>query len=293
MLNAEEVRQIDRLAFGSFAVAPALSSSNARVARARGFGREFHDFRHYEPGDDPRSIDWTIHARLGQLVVRVFRADAHLRVHLLVDTSGSMAVGTPDKLSAARKIAAALCCIAVKQRDAVGVATFDKAIGRHLAPASGRHQLRRVIDVLGAAPAAGQSAANRALIDYGSAVHGPAVVVVISDFFHEEGTFEGLRYLLHRGLTPAVVQVVASEELLPGIDDDVELVDIENADRQPLVVNRRSVPSYVERMARLSADLGEFCTTHGLPCLRVESSFEFTQLIQACVRAGLLAGVGH
>src|SRR5260221_7827140 len=149
MLTTDEVRQVDRLAFGSFAVSPAFHASNARVARARGYGVEFHDFRHYEPGDDPRSIDWTIHARLGQLVVRVFRADAHLRVHLLVDSSGSMAAGAPDKLSSARKIAAALGYIAAKQRDAVGVATFDTAIRNHLAPAVGRHQLMKIVEVLG------------------------------------------------------------------------------------------------------------------------------------------------
>ena len=106
MLIAEEVRQLDRLTFGTFAGAPASTGTGARLAKGHGYGAELQDFRRYQPGDDPRSIDWTIHARLRQLVVRVFRAEAHLRIHLLVDRSGSMSVGTPTKLSCAARIAA-------------------------------------------------------------------------------------------------------------------------------------------------------------------------------------------
>jgi uncharacterized protein (DUF58 family) len=292
MLTVHEVRQLDHLAFGSFAISPVSSASGARIARARGFGLEFHDYRGYQPGDDPRTIDWTIHARLGQLVVRVFRSDAHLRVHLLVDTSGSMSVGTPDKLSCAKKIAAVLCYIAVKRRDAVGVATFNDTIRHYVAPAEGRAQLLRVFEALGAAAPGGQSATNRALVDYGTAVRGPGLVVVVSDFFQDGGTFQGLRYLLHRGLTPAVVQVVASEELNPGFDDEAELVDIESPQATPLVVNGQLIAAYREGMAKLSADLREFCLAHNLPWMRVESSFAFTELLQASVQAGLLAGQG-
>ena len=293
MLNAEEARQIDRLSFGRFAALPSPSSSGARVAKARGFGLEFHDFRRYQPGDDPRSIDWTVHARLRQLVVRVFRSDAHLRIHLLIDASGSMGVGVPDKLSVAKRVAAVLCYVAVRRRDAVGVATFDNTFRHHIGPAAGRPQLHRVFEALDATAVGGQSAINRALIDYGAAVRGPGLVVVISDFFQDGGTFEGLRYLMHRGLMPAVVQVVASEELDPGeIDDELELVDVEDADAPPLTVDAESIVAYRERMAQLTTDLGEFCATHGLPWMRVETSFAFTRLLDACVHAGLLAGQG-
>jgi uncharacterized protein (DUF58 family) len=292
MLTACQMRQLDRLAFGSFGVSPVSSASGARIAKARGFGLEFHEYRRYQPGDDPRAVDWTIHARLRQLVVRVCRSDAHLRVHLLVDTSGSMRVGTPDKLSCARTIAAVLCYIAVKRRDAVGVATFNDTIRHCVAPAEGRSQLLRVFEALGAAAPDGQSATNRALVEYGTAVRGPGLVVVVSDFFQDGGTFQGLRYLLHRGLTPAVVQVVASEELNPGFDDETELLDIEDPRATPLVVNGQLVAAYREGMTRLSSDLREFCLAHNLPWIRVESSAAFTELLQASVQAGLLAGQG-
>jgi uncharacterized protein (DUF58 family) len=292
MLTPQEVRQLGRLSFGPSVVSPTSSAVDVRMARARGFGLEFQDYRRYQPGDDPRSIDWTIHTRLRQLVVRVFRSDAHLRVHLLVDTSGSMGVGVPGKLSCATRVAAALCYIAVRRRDAVGVATFDATVRRYIAPAAGRAQLLRVFETLGAAAPGGQSATDRALVDYGTAVRGPGLAVVMSDFFQDGGAFKGLRYLLHRGLTPAVVQVVAPEELNPAFDDDVELVDIEDPEATPLLVNRGAIAAYRERMATLSAELREFCFTHAVPWMRVESSFAFTQLLHASAHAGLLNGQG-
>jgi uncharacterized protein (DUF58 family) len=290
MLDAEEARQLDRLALGWLMTPPAPTTAGTRVASVRGFGLEFHDFRRYQPGDDPRSIDWTIHARLRQLVVKVFQSEAHLRVHLLVDTSASMGSGTPDKLTSAKKLAALLCYIAAGQHDAVGVATFDDTIRGYVAPATGRSQLARVFEMLSAVAPRGRSAANRALLDYGAVARGPGLAVVISDFFEEGGTFEGLRYLLHRGLTPAVVQVVAPEELDPMFDDEVELVDIEDDDATPILVDPQSVASYRERMSQLSAGLAEFCTAHGLPWARVDSSFAFSGLLDACVNAGLVSG---
>jgi uncharacterized protein (DUF58 family) len=292
MLTVEETRQLDRLTLGAFGVSPISSAAGARLARVRGIGLEFHDYRGYQPGDDPRRIDWTVHARLQQLVVRVCRSDAHLRIHLLVDTSGSMGIGTPDKLSCAKKIAAFLSYVAVKRRDAVGVAAFDGTIRRRVAPATGRSQLLRVFEALGAVTPQGYSTTNHALRDYGLTVRGPGLAVVVSDFFQEGGAFEGLRYLLHRGLTPAVVQVVASEELNPAFDE-AELVDVENPQAAPLVVDARAIAAYRKRMADLSAHLGAFCHEHGLPCMRVESSSSSADLLRATVQAGLLASQGE
>ncbi len=292
MLTPLEARQLDRLSLGATAIAPSSHASGARISKARGYGLEFQDYRRYQPGDDPRAIDWTIHARLQQLVVRVFRSDAHLRVHVLIDTSASMGSGSPDKLATARRIAAALIYIAVRQRDAIGLAAFDDAVRGYVAPSTGRPQLHRLFEMLRTLQAAGRSDATRALSDYGAAVHGPGLVVVLSDFFHPDGALEGLSVLLHRGLTPALVQIVSPDEIAPSIEAPAELVDVEDPDGAPLLVDGEAVAAYQARLAQLSGDLGEFCATHGLPWLRVEASAAFPQLLQSCVDAGLLTGQG-
>lgn len=287
MLSADEARQLERLALGSSSPA-AVASSGLRHASARGFGLEFHDFRHYQPGDDPRSIDWNVEARLRQLVVRVFRAEGQLQLHLLVDVSRSMTTGTPQKIECARKLAAALCYVAVERRDAVGLATFDETIRSYVKPAAGRSQIFRVFDTLRTPQQGSRSAINRALLDYGGAVRGPGLAVVLSDFYHPDGALDGLRYLLHRGLTPAIVQIVSDEELQPDIVDEAELVDVEDASGAPLVVDAAAVAAYQDRLAQMSAELEAFCLSRSLPWLRVASSTSFQSLVKACQQAGLL-----
>jgi uncharacterized protein (DUF58 family) len=288
MLTAAEARRLDRLAVSPAGTAPAATASGLRHARTRGAGIEFQDYRHYQPGDDLRSIDWTVEARLQQLVVRVTRGEGQLRLHLLLDVSGSMAIGTPSKLHAAAKVAAALCYIAIEHRDAVGIATFTDTVAARQAPASGRPQIFRVFEVLRAAQPGGRSNITRALKDYAGATRGGGLVVVLSDFFQPGGAVEGLRYALYHGLTPAVVQVVASEELLPVIPEEVELVEIEDPSGPPVVVDAAVIRTYQANVARASADLGEFCSRHGLPFLRVEASQPFDGLLDACVRSGLI-----
>ena len=290
MLTADEARQLDRLGTGASRAAATAAVSGLRHARVRGSGIEFQDYRHYQPGDDPRSIDWTVEARLQQLVVRVSRGEGHLRLHLLVDVSASMLTGSPDKLHAARKIAAALSYVALERRDAVGVTTFSEGLVAHVPPAAGRPQMFRIFATLREAAGSGRSAIHKALVDYASAVRGGGLVVVISDFFQPHDTTEALEYLLYRGFTPSVIQVVAADEVRPGVLGEEEIVDIEDASAAPIVIDAAAVASYLDRFARESSRLSEFCTRRGLPWLRVESSLPFEAQVHACVKAGLMSG---
>lgn len=292
MLSADELRQLDQLTFGNTSASPATDLAGARVARVRGFSTEFQDFRPYQPGDDPRSVEWTIYGRLGQLVTRTYRTSAQLRVHLLVDVSASMSIGTPDKLSCATRMAALLSYAAIRARDTVGLATFTDAIAERLTPAGGRSQLFRIFAALSGLTASGRSAIGGALTGYAEVERGPGLVVVISDFFDPGGVLDGLRALQHRGLTPAVAQIVSTGELDPVVRGDVELVDIEQVDVEtpdavPLRVDAASVAEYHGALSGHHAVLRDFCQAHGLPLLQVSSSSPFPAMLQACSRAGL------
>ena len=288
MLTIDETRQLDRLAF-TLAGSPSPDASGSRVARARGAGSEFHDTRPYHAGDDPRAIDWSVYARFDQLVVRTYRAAAQTRVHLLLDVSASMAAGRPDKLSCARRVAALLAYIAIRERDAVGLTTFDRRIRTSVAPASGRPQLMRLMGALQADAAAGRSALNASLDDFASAAHGRGLAVILSDFFDPTGVREGLHHLIHRGLTPALIQVLAPEELAPDIDGETDLIDAEDPDAPAVTVTPAAVHAYLGRLSDLVADLGEFCTSRGLAWVSLSSAGSFGDILQACRRGGLLA----
>lgn len=290
MLSPDDTRLLDRLTLEGASLSTSASVAGGhRRARTRGAGLEFHEYRHYQPGDDPRSIDWTVEARFRQLVVRESKAEGHIRLHILMDISGSMGLGSPDKLACARKIAAALCYVAVERREAAGMSSFNDRIRTHLPPTSGRAQLFRVLEALGSARASGRSAIEHALVGYASAVRGPGLVAVLSDFFDTGDSLRGLRYLLHKGLTPAVLHIASPDEIRPDFLTEMELIDIEHEGSATVVVDPASIAAYRSRFDAHAASLRSFCAAHGLPWVMVESTMTFKELLSALQRAGMFS----
>ncbi len=291
MISPDEARLLDGLTVGAGTAGTVPSASGLRRARTRGVGVEFHEYRRYQPGDDPRSIDWTVEARLDQLVVRVSRAEGGLRLHVLIDVSQSMSIGSPSKLSCAAKLAAALSYVAIDRRDAAGVATFDDGVRTFMSPAAGRGQLFRILDTLGSIATHGRSSMDDALLHYGAAVRGPGMVAVISDFFEPGGGLQGLRYLLHRGLTPVVVQVTAPEEWNPDLSDATEIVDVEEPARR-LVVDIDMLVEYRRRLEQHVTALRAFCVTHRLPSVQIDSSSSFASQLARLQASGIFGLAG-
>ena len=96
----------------------------------KGQGLEFEEVREYQPGDDVRTIDWNVTARMGKPFVKKFRHERELRVFLVVDISPSLLFGTQGKLKSelAAEVAAALILAAIRSNDRVGLLLFtDRA----------------------------------------------------------------------------------------------------------------------------------------------------------------------
>src|SRR5262249_10269766 len=136
----------------------------------RGFSVEFTEHRAYQPGDEPRYLDWKILARSDRLFVKQVEQETNLRGMLLVDTSRSMdwrGVATPERMTKreyAARLAAALGLILLRQRDATGLITFDAAV-RTVVPARVRvGQWRRLVRGLLDTPGGAGTAAQAALL---------------------------------------------------------------------------------------------------------------------------------
>src|SRR5919109_3139853 len=133
----------------------------------RGFSVEFPEHRAYQPGDEPRYLDWKILARSDRLFVKQFEEETNLRAMLLVDASRSMAWrGAPARLTKrayADRLAAALALILLRQGDATGLVTFDEAVRQVVPPRVRSGQWGRLLRGLGRTPDGGGTAAEAAL----------------------------------------------------------------------------------------------------------------------------------
>src|SRR5262245_32829691 len=153
-----------------------------------GRGMEFAEVREYQAGDDVRTIDWNVTARMGSLHIKKFVEERDLTLLLLVDVSGSQAFGSNYLLKRdyAAELAAVLAFSAVANHDRVGAVLFSDRIERHVPPARGRdHALRIVRDALAIEPRGRGTDLAAALRFAQRVMKRRGIVAVISDFQSE------------------------------------------------------------------------------------------------------------
>jgi uncharacterized protein (DUF58 family) len=151
----------------------------------RGRGVEFAEVREYQPGDDVRTIDWNVTARLGSAYVKRYLEERELSVVFVVDMSASSGFGsrrrTKGELGA--EVAAVLALAAVRNNDRIGATFFTDRIEYHLRPAKGRrHALRLITDLLAFRPIGTGTDLSVALAELEPTLRRRAVIFVLSDF---------------------------------------------------------------------------------------------------------------
>jgi uncharacterized protein (DUF58 family) len=151
----------------------------------RGRGVEFAEVREYQPGDDVRTIDWNVTARLGSAYVKRYLEERELTVVFLVDFSASGGFGsvrrTKGELGA--EVAAVLALAAARSNDRVGAAFFTDRLEHYITPAKGRrHVLRLISELLAFEPAGTGTDLGAALTELEPMLRRRAVIFILSDF---------------------------------------------------------------------------------------------------------------
>lgn len=234
----------------------------------RGFSVEFTEHRAYQPGDEPRYLDWRMLARSDRLFVKQFEEETNLRSMILLDASRSMAWrGAADRLTKreyAQRLAAAVALILLRQRDATGLITFDDAV-RDIIPARVKTgQWRRLVGALVAAPEGLGTAAEPALRQVTSLLVRRGLVVLLSDLLLErELALTALRYLRHRGHQVVVIHLLDPAERELGGPPEVRFIDPES--NASLVVRPRELArAYRETVRREIGAWRTACRRHGI-----------------------------
>ena len=151
----------------------------------RGSGLEFEEVREYEPGDDIRSIDWNVTARMGMPYIKKFREDRELNILLAVDVSASSWFGSVDqsKRDLAAEVAALLAMTAMRSHDRVGLLRFAEGLQEWMPSRRGREHLLQVIrELLFAQPRRVRTEMTDAARFLTNITKKRSVVFLISDF---------------------------------------------------------------------------------------------------------------
>src|SRR5512139_883184 len=151
----------------------------------KGQGMNFEEVREYQPGDEVRSIDWNVTARMNHPFVKKFVEERELTVMLIVDLSGSGLFGSvaQSKRELAAEIASVLAFSAIRNNDKVGLMLFTDQIEKYIPPRKGRRHVLRVIrEILFFEPRKRGTDLNGALEFLLRVTPHRAIAVVISDF---------------------------------------------------------------------------------------------------------------
>ncbi|MFH1045896.1 MAG: DUF58 domain-containing protein [Candidatus Omnitrophota bacterium] len=152
----------------------------------KGQGMEFYEVREYSPGDEIRSIDWNVTARMGHPFVKKFVEERELTVMLLLDASMSCHFGSVKQLKS--QLAAELCSVlafsAIQNNDKVGLIIFTDRIEKFVPPRKGvRHVLRVIREALYYSPRGVGTDIPMALEYLSRVTKRKTIAFVISDFY--------------------------------------------------------------------------------------------------------------
>jgi uncharacterized protein (DUF58 family) len=152
----------------------------------KGQGLAFREVRQYMPGDDVRSIDWNVSARMHDTFVKVFVEEREMTVMLVVDLSASERFGTrrASKARVAAEVAALCAFSAIKNNDRVGLILGTDRIEKIVPPKKGdKHVMRVVREILGFSPSRPGTDLKLMLTTLSKLVHRRSVAFVLSDFY--------------------------------------------------------------------------------------------------------------
>jgi uncharacterized protein (DUF58 family) len=208
--------------------------------RAPYFGAsiDFAEHRGYVPGDDIRRVDWRLYARTDRYYVKEYEADSNANVTVLLDVSKSMKFGSRGlpKLEYSCYIAACLAYLAHRQRDRVGIITFDADVVQHV-PASAKHfpivlqTLDRALAAEGRAGALGPP-----LRKVAEHFRRRGILILISDFYEEpESVLESIKPLRFLGNDLMVFHVLDPAEIDFTYDEPSSFRDVESGDELPVI----------------------------------------------------------
>jgi uncharacterized protein (DUF58 family) len=256
----------------------------------KGRGMDFEELREYVPGDDVRTIDWNVTARMRRPFVKLHREERELSVVLVLDVSASDNFGSSarTKRDSAAEIAGILAFSAMRNGDKVGLLLFSDEVELYLPPRKGRRHLLRVIrESLVFPPRRKGTSIQSALAFLNHVLHRRSVVFLLTDFLHSFGVSSRSRDPFHEiGQTNARHDLVCIQ-LQDRRERDVPragllvLEDAETGEVLELDTVRDQVRgSFAEGAARRQEQLDRALMQAGVDLVRLSPDDDFAPMLQ-------------
>ncbi len=199
----------------------------------KGFSVEFSEYREYSPGDDLRWIDWKVFGKSDKYFIKEFQEETNLKCYIILDTSRSMLYGKKmNKMTYASYLAASLGYLMIRQRDSVGLITFDNKIRKFIPPKSNPTHLKNILIELERIKSENDTNITDAFHNLAERIKRRGLIIVISDLIDEPDTVaRGLAHFRHKKHEVIIFHILDKEELDFSFDSLTEFVDLETNEK--------------------------------------------------------------
>jgi len=257
-------------------------------SRTRGPGMEFADYRRYTFGDDPRSLDWSAYLRLGKLFLKIYETEQHIPVRILLDRSESMnCEGTVEsKFLYAQRLAATFAYLALLHLDAASVIPFAERLDKPLVVSGGRERLWPVLQFLSEQSCGGGTDVFGSVKEFMGNFVTRGIVILISDFFDEQGCERAVEMLRSAGHDFVLVQVNSAEEQHPSASGEMILEDVETSAQRTVECSPQSAALYERRFLEFSDRLRRIALRNGGRYARAMTSIPYQEFVLRGLRSG-------
>jgi uncharacterized protein (DUF58 family) len=203
--------------------------SGLHASPLKGFSQEFADYRQYMPGDELKRVDWKAYGRSDRFYIKEYQEETNLRAYILLDKSGSMAYGKRiSKLEYAKYLGASLAYMLIKQKDSVGIATFDRKIEEIIPPSARRTNFMMILRTIEQATAGGETNLHDVLFQLAQKIKRRGLVIVLSDMLDDPGhLLKALRSFRYRKHEVIVFQILDKDEMDFPFEESAIFSDLE------------------------------------------------------------------
>ncbi|RKD30551.1 DUF58 domain-containing protein [Thermohalobacter berrensis] len=259
--------------------------SGSRKSKAKGSSIEFSDYREYVPGDDFRKIDWNAYGRFQKLFVKLFMEEREASINIFLDTSKSMAFGSPKKSYIALNLSMVFAYLSLANLDRINLYTINNGKLDNTGYLKGKNMTSRVINFLEKVKFESREDMLN-LIPENQYKQG--ISIIISDLFSDNFE-EVIKYLSYLKQNIIVLQILSKEELNPTIRGDVKLIDSETENEIDISGSNSILKAYEKNLNKFLNNINEICKKYGCYYTFLSNETPLEKIIfDSLIKAGIL-----
>ncbi len=249
-----------------------------------GFSVEFAEHRQYMPGDNIRSVDWKVFAKTDKFFIKQFEEETNLKGYLLLDCSASMNYQSGDRISKfdyAGLLSGALSYMMLRQRDAVGLVTYDQKIRRYIPPRSKSGHLHVLLNEISSQRPSNLTDVSVALHEMAERIKRRGLVVIMSDLLDEaDKIISGLKHFRHNKHEVIVFHILDPRERDFAFGAEAAFKDMETGEELttlPFQIKK----DFAQQVRAFSGQIASACRQSNIDYHLIDTSTPFDKALYA------------